>query len=237
MTEPLSEQLSEFTKPLSRRPNERIVHVLLDLRTLLFRQNLIGLSQVALLENCQTELQKISNILPAMASDLQRLREALTEMIPSDTTRITVNQIDPLASHHQKESPMNCKVRVKKVGSLTAHAKLQGHAQSGVFTLLDGGQGTFEVLGTNQSGQDVDISSVAALTVAADPNNPAVTVDAIDPASPMKFVAHAPSTGDGSADLTVTATWLDASIGPFNFVATIKYSGGAIIDIVVKQVS
>lgn len=127
-----------------------------------------------------------------------------------------------------------CKCTVVK-GSQSMKAAKAGPSvklAAGVFVLLDGGQGSFTTLGTDSATppNQVDISSVATETVTSD--DPNLTVDA--PVG-MTVVLHAPASGSGTANVTFTATWNDASVGPFSFVAQVSYSGGAITGIVVVQ--
>jgi len=114
------------------------------------------------------------------------------------------------------------KSSAKKV-SKGSGAKAAGTA----FIILDNQDDTCTVQGVDAGGNPVDISTVASLSVTSD--TPAVL--SVDPPNGMTFAMHGLT--PGNANVTVTATWNDGSIGPFTFVLPVACSGSAATGIVV----
>lgn len=83
------------------------------------------------------------------------------------------------------------------------------------FNLQDNGDNTFTVLGTNAAGNELDISGIASLQASSD--NPAVIT--VDPPQGMTVGIHAPTSPapqiGQTANVTLTATFNDGSVGPF----------------------
>jgi hypothetical protein len=76
--------------------------------------------------------------------------------------------------------------------------------------ILDNENDSFTVMGVDGAGNPVDISSVATMTAVSDtPGTVTVTTTGMT----GTVVAVGPL---GTANLTVTATWNDGSIGPFS---------------------
>jgi len=126
-----------------------------------------------------------------------------------------------------------CCYRKGQPGFKAAPLKAGMKLSTGTFELIDGSAaGSFTTLGVDQSGAHVDISGVASLKVEADPGNqPGGVVADVPVGMTCKFTP--PTSGSGSSSFLFTATWNDGSIGPFTFSVVFKYSGGAIVDIVV----
>ncbi len=94
------------------------------------------------------------------------------------------------------------------------------------FNLQDNGDNTYTVLGVDAAGNQLDISGIASLTPAPTSDNPGVTVDV---PSPMTVGVHAavPAPAIGTvANLAVTATWTDGSVGPFTIAFTETVTAG-----------
>jgi hypothetical protein len=157
-------------------------------------------------------------------SSLKRFLEWLLQFLcPNKIVGITV-----------KENPLTQKAQCKIIKKSTTGQKAAQYGLKalsvGTFNLLDNGSGVFTTMGVDQSGNQVDISSVA--TEAVESDNSAVTVS---PPAGMAVTITAPATGTGTANLTFTATWNDGSVGPFTFVAVVNYDGGSITGITVVE--
>jgi len=119
----------------------------------------------------------------------------------------------------------------KKSGMLSAAVK-GAKASPGVFLLQDNGDDTFTVLGADAAGATVDISAVATLTASSD--NPAVVT--VDTPTGMTSAIHAatpPPAVGATANITLTATWKDGSIGPFVVTWPQQITAGPVSGIVV----
>ncbi len=129
---------------------------------------------------------------------------------------------------------MKCKVSMLKASSKNFKAMhaagVKAAAVAGSFVLLDNEDETFTVLGVTAGGNTVDISDVATLEVVSD-NTSILTVD---PPVGMTSAMHAVGPL-GTANLSVTATWNDGSLGPFSFTlpGEVKAGpvGGVVIDL------
>lgn len=77
------------------------------------------------------------------------------------------------------------------------------------FAIIDNEDDTVTVSGERDDGTIVDISGVAALS---NPNSDNPTVMTADEVNGMSFVEHA--LAPGNANVSVTATWADGSVGP-----------------------
>lgn len=102
------------------------------------------------------------------------------------------------------------------------------------FNIQDNGDETFTIMGETGSGNVVDISTVATISVTSD-NPTAVTVDVPDPTK-TTFGAHAavsppPKIGD-TAKVTIVATWNDGSAGPFTLELTFTVQAGPVTGLV-----
>jgi hypothetical protein len=101
------------------------------------------------------------------------------------------------------------------------------------FNLQDNGDATFTVLGVDAAGNTVDVSTVATLTASSD-NTATVTVDA--PVG-MTSAIHAPTAPapavGATANVTLTVTWNDGSVGPFTITWPISIGGSAVSGITV----
>lgn len=89
------------------------------------------------------------------------------------------------------------------------------------YLLQDNQDGSFTVLGADSQGAQLDISSVATLTPAPTSDNTAVAT--VDAPNGMTVACHGLT--PGTANVTVTATWNDGSVGPF--VITVPVTVGA----------
>lgn len=114
-----------------------------------------------------------------------------------------------------KGQPKKATVAPKAAGPLVA------------FVIQDNQDATFTVFGTDAAGAQVDISSVATLTVSSD-NTSVLTVD---PPVGMGSTVH--GVAPGSANLTITATWTDGSVGPFTITQPVTCTGGTATGITV----
>jgi hypothetical protein len=90
------------------------------------------------------------------------------------------------------------------------------------FNLVDNGDDTFTVVGLDKAGNQVDISSAATIAVVSD-NTSILTVD---PPVGMTSAMHAAGPL-GTANLNITATWNDGSLGPFSFTLPVTTVAGA----------
>ncbi len=95
-----------------------------------------------------------------------------------------------------------------------------GTPKKGDFAFQDNQDDTYTVSGVDAAGAPVDISSVA--TIAATSDNAAVLT--ADPPTGMTGTVH--GAAPGSANLTVTATWNDGSIGPFAITVPVAVTAG-----------
>ena len=82
------------------------------------------------------------------------------------------------------------------------------------FNLQDNGDLTYTVFGVDAAGSQADISTVATLTASSDATD-VVTVDApVGMTGAIHAATPAPAVG-ATANISLTATWNDGSIGPF----------------------
>src|SRR5437016_255731 len=96
------------------------------------------------------------------------------------------------------------------------------------FNLQDNGDDTLSVFGVDAAGNQVDISSVATLSISSD-NTALLTVDA-----PVGMTSAMHAVGPtGMCNLNATATWNDGSIGPFSFTLPINITSGPAGSIVI----
>jgi hypothetical protein len=118
---------------------------------------------------------------------------------------------------------------VKKSSGLKAGRA--GAAVPATFILMDNQDDTFTVMGADSGTppQPVDISTVATLTPAPTSDTPAVL--SVDAPSGMTFAVHGLT--PGAANVLVTATWNDGSLGPFSFTqpvsVTTSPTGGIVV--------
>lgn len=109
---------------------------------------------------------------------------------------------------------MDCKLAKKPAGMKAAAKAKAGAAPPVAFQLTDNGDLTFTVHGVDAAGAVVDISAVATLQASSD--NPAVVT--VDPPVGMSSAVHAavpaPAVG-ATANVLLTATFNDGSVGPF----------------------
>jgi hypothetical protein len=115
---------------------------------------------------------------------------------------------------------MKCKLSAKKPGMKSAGPVVQGDVISG-FSIADVQDASFNVLGTNQAGDDIDISGIATLSACASDAPAILTVDT--PVG-MKSAMHALKVG--SANISATATWTDGSVGPFTVTLPVTVVAG-----------
>ena len=112
---------------------------------------------------------------------------------------------------------------VKKMGARLA----KGAAAPPTYGIMDNEDGTFTVVGVDSAGAPVDISAVATLAAVSD----TPTVFSVDPPVGMLVTGH--GLLPGSANVTFTATWLDASVGPYSIVLPVSCTGGPAVGITV----
>jgi hypothetical protein len=116
---------------------------------------------------------------------------------------------------HPRESfimaKMQCKLE-KSTGLKSAGQVRKAKAGDPVpsLVLLDTQDGAFTIFGVNHVGDKMDISGVATLGDVASDNPAVLTVDA-----PAGMTAQTHGLTAGTANVTVTATWNDGSVGPF----------------------
>lgn len=108
----------------------------------------------------------------------------------------------------------------KKSGAKAAAAP---HASGPVvdFQLLDNQNDSVTIQGASAAGNPIDISTVATITVKSD-NESVLTVST---PSGMTYVEKAVGS-TGSANVTVTATWNDGSVGPFSISYPVTVTAG-----------
>jgi hypothetical protein len=122
---------------------------------------------------------------------------------------------------------MKCTVTPKPAdGTAKATPPLKAGAGVSDFNLQDNGDNTFTVLGVDKAGNTTDISAVAKLAAVSD--NPAVIT--VDPPQGMTVGIHAPVNPapevGAKANVTLTATWTDGSVGPFAITLPGTITGG-----------
>ncbi len=109
---------------------------------------------------------------------------------------------------------------VKLTKGKTSGKPGKGTAKKGDFLFHDNEDDTYTVTGVDAAGAPVDISSVA--TIAATSDNAAVlTADA-----PTGTTGMVHGVAPGSANLTITATWGDGSVGPFTITVPVTVAAG-----------
>lgn len=110
-----------------------------------------------------------------------------------------------------------------KMKAAVPGAKAAGSA----FNLQDNQDGTVTVFGVDAAGAQVDISSVATLTVKSSDD----TVYKVDTPTGMTYAEH--GVKPGSATATIVATWNDGSMGPFSIDDPVTVSGGPAVGLTV----
>jgi hypothetical protein len=101
------------------------------------------------------------------------------------------------------------------------------------FNLVDNGNGSFTVVGVDAAGNQVDISAIATLTAVSDTPT-VITVSVTSGSMTFQVAAATPAPAVGStANITLTATWNDASIGPFSTVIQGTIQAGNVVGIAV----
>jgi hypothetical protein len=121
---------------------------------------------------------------------------------------------------------MKCTLTRTAKGAKKAAALKSGAAVAS-FSLLDDQDDVCTVQGVDAAGASVDISAVATIAVTSD--TPAVL--SVDAPVGMSFTMS--GLLPGSANVTVIATWNDASVGPFQIVLPVTCTGGPATGIVV----
>lgn len=128
---------------------------------------------------------------------------------------------------------MKCSITKKSAARGAPKPLARGAPPPSAFTLQDNADGTFTVLGADAAGNSLDISAVASITALSD--NPAVVT--VDTPAPMTLGVHAPTAPAPAigavANVTVTATWTDGSIGPFTFTFSETITAGPAASILV----
>ena len=152
----------------------------------------------------------------------QLLAKLIEVIAPAEIVGITVVPDVPFP----RSVPMGTVKLVKKSAGLKAAAP-GGKRKDGDFVLQDNQDDTFTVMGVDQAGAVIDISSVATIAVTSD-NTAAFTVD---PPTGMTFAGH--GVAPGSAKVTIVATWNDSSIGPFTIDLPVTVSQSAATGITV----
>ncbi len=115
---------------------------------------------------------------------------------------------------------VTCKL-VKKAGMKASGKKAKVGDPIPAYVLVDNEDGSFTVTGTDAAGASVDISAVATLD--PPPTSSAPATLSVDPPAGMLVACH--GLLPGHADVTVTATFTDGSVGPF--VITVPADVGA----------
>jgi hypothetical protein len=206
----------------------------IETRTIVgFDAHLLPIAQQLVSCFCKSieSLAQIAKDMDSLARDVRILREKYVGVESSEVTGIVVTQEKEVSMTQPK---IMC---LKKSGLATPRVSAAGAKPllGNVFAIVDGGQGTFDVMGLDSETPPVpvDISSLANLTVVS--ADPKVTVDPIDPTKPMTAILRAAAGGGtGAADVKFTATAKDGSF-TFSFDAHVAYSGGAITGITVTQ--
>lgn len=115
----------------------------------------------------------------------------------------------------------------KKSHSKFAAAKPGAKAAGDVFVFQDNEDSTCTVFGVDAAGAQVDISSVASLSVvSSDP-----TIATVD--TPVGATFKLSGVLPGNVTIGVTATWNDGSIGPFSFDLPVECKAGPANSIIV----
>lgn len=113
---------------------------------------------------------------------------------------------------------------IKKAKMQSTHAAMFAPGDKvSEFNFIDNGGGSYSVQGVSAAGNPVDISAVATLSVVSD--DPGKVI--VDSVTGMTFnlKAAGPVTIQ-PVNVTVTATWNDASTGPFDFKAPANVIAG-----------
>jgi hypothetical protein len=199
-----------------------------DLDALLRGYPMIGSND---LHQITASLESIASSQASIAGNLQKLTDywlgkavGIDAVFAPPTTR-------PIP--HEKESTM-ASVKCIKASSVTRKSAAPAGAAKpkaapGVFVLLDNEDDTFTVMGVDAGGNQVDISTVATLTVSSD----APTILTVSP--PVGMTSAVQAVGPtGAANVICVATWNDASIGPFTLNQPITVSGTAATGLVVN---
>ena len=117
----------------------------------------------------------------------------------------------------------------KKIMKAAAAGPVQDYA------FVDNGDNTMTVMGTDAAGNLVDISAVATLTPPPTSSDP--TLITVDAPIGMTFAQHAVgklSVPGSPVQVTATATWTDASQGPYAFTLPEDVVAGAVTGVAIQ---
>lgn len=173
-----------------------------------------------------TLIDGIDNSLVAMGTLLASIDQTGKTVLSLLTDQVVSISVVPQPPTPRRNAMTTPTVRLMKKSQATKKTAAFSPAAPpvpGSFILFDNQDDSCNVYGVTATGQQVDISSVASLTVTtSDP-----TVVSVDAPQGMKFAMHAvlvppqplPAQGTvlGNVTITATATWTDGSQGPFTF--------------------
>lgn len=172
------------------------------------------------------QLQQMNRYLAAVPQIAASLAKIAAEVDPRRV--VGVDAVQTLSPHTRKDDLMKampCKLIPASPG-MKAHSPLPKGETLASFGILDNGNGTITILGTDAAGNHFDISAVATLSPAPTSDAPAVVT--VGPPTGMTFPVAAatspPPAVGATATITATATWTDGSNGPFSasFLETIQ---------------
>jgi hypothetical protein len=154
--------------------------------------------------------------LPTILADLVALEEALGKLLTdlgiTSFTGLQVVHSSPVTRSLTGGAMKATFTKAAPPANLTKHKA--GDVPPVNFGLLDDNGDTVTVTGLTAGGQSRDISGVATLTaISSDP-----TVVALG--TPVGMTVDEEGLKAGTADISLVATWIDGSVGPFTFTYT-----------------
>jgi glycerophosphoryl diester phosphodiesterase len=165
--------------------------------------------QIAKLQQEVAQLQQQQAKTDSGIAELQKTVQQLVE--DQKIVGIVVNPGVPFTFTQDGEFTMITVKLVKKTGKFATKAKPKASFTS--FAFQDNQDSTCTVMGIDGAGVQTDISGIATLTPVPTSDTP--TVATVGTPTGMTFLLQ--GVAPGTANITVTATWNDGSIGPFVF--------------------
>jgi hypothetical protein len=173
----------------------------------------------ALTTNENATLAALSNLAGSLDTANASLAQIVKLLSASQVTQLLVSHSTPVPIPKGVEAMLFTSKFVKH--ALKAAA---GNVKAGplaVFPLVEGTGDTVTVTGGDSANNPVDISAVATITVVSD--TPAVLT--VSAPTGMTYTESAPGPV-GTANVTITATWNDGSIGPLALTYPVSVSAG-----------
>lgn len=121
-------------------------------------------------------------------------------------------------------------LKKSKYQKFSALAPVAKGALATLVVLMDDQTAVCTVMGEDAAGNPVDISTVASLTPAPTSDTPTVLTAGPVTGNTFPITAVAP----GSANITVTATWNDGSIGPFTATLPVTVTAGPATGLIIN---